>query len=226
MDFAGFASRCERFRRVEGHSDRARRRIRRRRQDSRTDRPERQCSPPRRNDSDATCESLRNDARRVAGSGAAINCVLHKTIKAKDFLPAFLNAIVLAAAGLKLPERFRAIVIGTQSEKPTEWTREFQPMDRDSAIAYLADVVSDLLSTGNDYFLPIEAVEQVVKELDKPEDARDLVDAIERILLNDFSRSSSEYGPVRNATDFDPPGEEGIKEIVARRFYPLVGIFK
>jgi len=159
-------------------------------------------------------------------AGAAINCVLHKTIKAKDFLPAFLNAIVLAAAGLKLPERFRAIVIGTQSEKPTEWTREFQPMDRDSAIAYLADVVSDLLSTGNDYFLPIEAVEQVVKELDKPEDARDLVDAIERILLNDFSRSSSEYGPVRNATDFDPPGEEGIKEIVARRFYPLVGIFK
>ena len=34
-----------------------------------------------------------------AEAGVAINCVLHKTIKAKDFLPAFLNAIVLAAAG-------------------------------------------------------------------------------------------------------------------------------
>ena len=70
-------------------------------------------------------------------AGAAINCVLHKTIKSKDFLPAFLNAIVLAAVGTKLPEKFRAIVIGTQSEKLTEFTREFRPMDRDSAIAYL-----------------------------------------------------------------------------------------
>jgi exodeoxyribonuclease V gamma subunit len=158
-------------------------------------------------------------------AGSAINCVLHKSIKTKDFLPAFLNAIVLAAVGTKLPERFRAIVIGTQSEKLTEFTREFRPMDRDSALAYLTNVVSDLLSTGNEYFLPIEAVERVVKQMDDDKKLRDLVDTVEQVLLNDFSRCSSDYGPVRNARDFDPPEEDQIKKIVERRFAPI-GLFR
>jgi exodeoxyribonuclease V gamma subunit len=158
-------------------------------------------------------------------AGSAISCVLHKSIKTKDFLPAFLNAIVLAAVGTKLPESFRAIVIGTQSEKLTEFTREFRPMDRDSALTYLSNVVSDLLSTGNEYFLPIEAVEQVAKELQKPENSRDLVEAVERTLLVDVVKCSSDYGPVRNARDFDPPEEERIKKIVKRRFAPI-GLFK
>jgi hypothetical protein len=158
-------------------------------------------------------------------AGSAISCVLHKTIKTKDFLPAFLNAIVLAAVGTKLPESFRAIVIGTQSEKLTEFTRAFRPMDRDSAIAYLSNVVSDLLSTGNEYFLPIEAVEQVVKELQKTENSRDLVEAVERTLLVDVVKCSSDYGPVRNARDFDPPEEEQIEKIVERRFAPI-GLFR
>jgi exodeoxyribonuclease V gamma subunit len=159
-------------------------------------------------------------------AGAAINCVLHKNVKPKDFLPPFLNAIVLAAAGLELPRQFRAVVIGTQSTKTREWIREFRPMGRDSALDYLATVVGDLLSTGNNYFLPIEAVEEVVKELGKPEDKRDLVEAVERTLLNDFSKSSSEYGPVRNATNFEPPDEAAIEKIIARRFNPILGIFK
>ena len=161
-----------------------------------------------------------------AEAGAAINCVLRKKVKPKDFLPSFLNAIVLAATGTNMPERFRAIVIGTQSTKPDEWIREFRPLDRDSALAFLTAVAGDLLSTGNDYFLPIEAVEEVVKELRKSEDKRDLVEAVERVLLNEYSRSSSEYGPVRNATSFDPPDEDEIEEIVERRFRPIVGIFK
>jgi exodeoxyribonuclease V gamma subunit len=158
-------------------------------------------------------------------AGAAINCVVHKTLKRKDFLPAYLHAVALAAAGTKLPDQFRAIVIGTESKKPAEWTREFRPMDRDSAIAYLTGVVSDLLSTGNDYFLPIEAVAEVAKELQKPENSRDLVEAVERILLNDPPKCSSDYGPVRNARDFDPPEEEQIQKIVHRRFNPI-GLFK
>jgi len=126
-----------------------------------------------------------------------------------------------------MPETFRAIVIGTQSTDPKEWIREFRPLDRDSALGFLTTVVGDLLSTRNDYFLPIEAVEEVVKDLrNKPENRRDLVEAVERVLLNEFSRSSSEYGPVRNATSFDPPDEDEIDEIVKRRFAPIVGIFK
>ena len=159
-------------------------------------------------------------------SGAAITCVLHRKVGPKDFLPAFLNAIVLAATGAKLPGRFRAIVIGTQSTKQSEFIRAFRPMDRDSALGFLSTVVGDLLSTGNHYFLPIEAVAEVVEELDKPANRRDLVEAVERIRFNEFSKSSSEYGPVRNATSFDPPDEEEIAKIVARRFRPIIGIFK
>jgi exodeoxyribonuclease V gamma subunit len=161
-----------------------------------------------------------------AEAGASINCVLHKKVKPKDFLPSFLNAIVLAATVTKIPEKFRAIVIGTQSTDRKEWIREFRPLDRESALAFLTAVVGDLLSTRNDYFLPIEAVEEVVKDLrNKPEDKRDLVEAVERVLLNEFSRSSSEYGSVRNATTFDPPDEDEIAKIVERRFGPIVGIF-
>jgi exodeoxyribonuclease V gamma subunit len=158
-------------------------------------------------------------------AGAAINCVLRKSIKPKDFLPAFLNAIVLAATGAKLPEKFRAIVIRVNSEKNADWIREFKPLDQNSALAYLTAVVSDLLSTGNDYFLPIEAVEDVVKELHKPEDRRDLIEAVERTLLNNPPPCSSDYGPVRNPRDFDPPGEEEIEKIVARRFDPIIRVF-
>jgi exodeoxyribonuclease V gamma subunit len=158
-------------------------------------------------------------------AGVEINCVLRKSIKPKDFLPAFLNAIVLAATGAKLPEKFRAIVIRANSEKNADWIREFEPLDQNSALAYLAAVVGDLLSTGNDYFLPIEAVEDVVKELHKPEDRRDLIETVERTLLNNPPTCSSDYGPVRNPRDFDPPDEDTIEQIVVRRFNPIIGVF-
>jgi exodeoxyribonuclease V gamma subunit len=171
--------------------------------------------------------SLHGTIRGVsAGAGAAINCVLRKTIKPKDFLPAFLNAIVLAATGAKLPEKFRSIVIRANSEKHADWIREFQPMDQSSALAYLTAVVSDLLSTGNDYFLPIEAVEDVVKQLHNEKKPRDLIDTVEQVLLNDFATCSSDYGPVRNPRDFDPPDEKTIEQIVVRRFNPVIGIFE
>jgi len=158
-------------------------------------------------------------------SGTALACVLHRKVQPKDFLPAFLGAIVLAACGAKLPEKFRAIVIGTESARQSEFIREFRPMDQTSALGFLSTLVGDLLSTGNEYFLPIEAVAEVVKELDKPAARRDVLEAVERIRLSEFSRSSSEYGPVRDAASFDPPGEAEILEIVARRFLPIIGIF-
>jgi exodeoxyribonuclease V gamma subunit len=159
-------------------------------------------------------------------AGAAINCVLHKTLKPKDFLPVILNAIVLAAAGVKLPAKFRAIVVGTDVTNRKPWTRDFPTMDRESALCFLTTAVSDLLSTGNDYFLPIEAIEHVVKELRRPERERDLIEAVERTLLNDLPKCSSDYGPVRNARDFDPPDEGEIESIVERRFKPIIGIFE
>jgi exodeoxyribonuclease V gamma subunit len=159
-------------------------------------------------------------------AGAEINCVLRKSVKPKDFLPAFINAIALAAAGVQMPKTFRAIVLRSDPEKKENWIRKFETIDRESALSYLTAVVSDLLSTGNDHFLPIEAVEKVVKELDNGKKVHDLVDTVEQVLLVDAAACSSDYGPVRNPRDFDPPDEQTIAQIVARRFDPIRGIFE
>ena len=53
----------------------------------------------------------------------------------------------------------------------------------------------------------------------------DLVDTVEQVLLNEPPKCSSDYGPVRNARDFDLPEEEKIEAIVKRRFDPI-GLFK
>ena len=160
-------------------------------------------------------------------AGAAINCVLHKNVKPKDFLPAFLNAIVLAATGAKLPGRFRAIVIGTQSTKQSEFIREFRPMDRDSALGFPEHGRRRSAFDGQSTtFCRSRRCEKSSRNCDEPENRRDLVEAVERIRFNEFSKSSSEYGPVRNADRFDPPDEEEIAKIVARRFSPIIGIFK
>ena len=159
-------------------------------------------------------------------AGAAINCVLRKSVKSKDFLPAFINAIALAAAGVQMPKTFRAIVLRSNPEQKADWIRAFETMDRESALGYLTEVVSDLLSTGNDYFLPFEAVEDVVEVLDNEKKVHDLVDTVEQVLLVDAVKCSSDYGPVRNPRDFDPPDEQTIAQIVARRFDPIRGIFE
>ena len=52
------------------------------------------------------------------------------------------------------------------------------------------------------------------------------MEAVEQVLFNDPPKCSSDYGPVRNARDFDPPDEETIEQIVERRFDPIIGIFK
>ncbi|MGH7925840.1 MAG: exodeoxyribonuclease V subunit gamma [Candidatus Binatus sp.] len=156
---------------------------------------------------------------------ASLQCVLHKSAKPKDFLPAFINAIALAAAGVELPKQFRALVLRSNPDKESRPIREFATMDRESACSYLSAVVGDLLSAGNNYFLPIDAVEKVVEEIHEGKQVRDLVDTVEQVLLNDGRACSSDYGPVRNPRDFAPPDEAEIQRIVERRFGPIVGIF-
>jgi hypothetical protein len=69
-------------------------------------------------------------------------------------------------------------------------------------------------------------VTEVVKVLRKSEQPHDLIETVDLVRFNDVLNTSSEYGPVRNATDFDPPDEKEIEQIVERRFQPIIGIFK
>ena len=99
-------------------------------------------------------------------------------------------------------------------------------MDPDPALSFLPRSSAICFRRKTTIFCLLTHVAEVVEELLEPANRRELVEAVERIRLDDFSKSSSEYGPVRNAASFEPPDEEEIAKIIARRFSPIIGIFK
>jgi hypothetical protein len=90
---------------------------------------------------------------------------------------------------------------------------------------YLSDLVTDLLLGKNHYFLPIEAVEDVHREVARG-GSGDLVDTINDVRDNEFAKCSSDYGPVRDARRFDPPSLGQLKAIMARRFGLIAAMFE
>ena len=96
---------------------------------------------------------------------ASLRLVLRDKAKVKDFLGGFLAALVLAAAGELAEQRFDAIVVGAGKNKSWNETRSLDCPTAEQARNYLSDLVSDLLFGKNHYFLPIEAVEEVDKEI-------------------------------------------------------------
>ncbi len=154
----------------------------------------------------------------VSHSGdASLRLVLRDKPKAKDFLGGFLSGIVLAAAGELDSNQFHAIVVGAGKNKSWSETRSLARPTAEQARNYLSDLVTDLLFGKNHYFLPIEAVEEVDKEVARDRGG-DLLDIIYDLRDNDFARCSSDYGPIRNARRFDPPTLEALIRIMDRRF--------
>jgi hypothetical protein len=162
---------------------------------------------------------------------AALQCVIRNKSKPKDFLGSALTAIALAAAGEPVGAQFRAIVVGIPPDNSDKknpappWVRAITPPSRDKAREYLTRLVAEMLSEGNDYFLPIEAVAAVIEEMKKEDGKRDIARAIDEVRENRGLSCSSDFGPVRNARDFEPPPEETIAELIQRRYGPLAAIF-
>ena len=143
-----------------------------------------------------------------------------------DFLEGCLAAIVLAAAGEKMPPEFIAIVAGGDdgnAGKVGKYTRTIQPPSQAEAREYLARVAIDLLGDANDYFLPIEAVEAAVR--DKDQTAATVAKAIRAVRDNRWNTCRSDYGPVRDARNFRLPLDEIRDGLIARRYGPLMRIF-
>lgn len=158
--------------------------------------------------------------------GAALHGISREKAKSRDFLRMFLGAIALSAVGAKLPRRFRAIVIGARKQQAPERERSFAPPPPDEARKYLASVVSDMLSVGNHYFLPFEAVEKARAAMRSGDGTSELVAAVEEVRENDFARCQSDFGPVPNArTRFEPPSENEIRRVIQRRFEPIESLF-
>ncbi len=159
------------------------------------------------------------------GRDRAIRCIAGKEAKAKDFLEGFLGAIVLAAAGKKMPSSFTVFAVGGEDDgsKLTKFSRSFQPPTANAARSYLAALVKDLLADANAYFLPIEAVEKILK-VDVADD-RVIKEAIDSICDNEFARCRSDFGPVADARNFPPCAPALARDVIGRRFELLKAIF-
>ena len=159
-----------------------------------------------------------------AAGSSAVRLVLRDQPKPKDFLGPFLTAIVLAAAGEMTEGRFHALVLGAGKNKVWNESRVLKCPSTERAKEYLVDLLGDLLFGKNHYFLPIEAVDEVDKELGRGSDV-DLLDAVNEIRDNEFAGCSSDYGPIRDARRFDPPTVDEMKRIFDRRFSLIRTIF-
>jgi exodeoxyribonuclease V gamma subunit len=146
---------------------------------------------------------------------------------AADFLRLALGVTALAASGQPIAPRFSAVVVTSpKKDSQTAAVRQFSAPSPDDARQYLTHLVSDLLSTGNDRFLPVEAIEKARQARQEGASDSDLADAVEAVRENDAERTRSDYGPVREARfRFDAPGGDEIARIIGRRYDPIGWIF-
>jgi exodeoxyribonuclease V gamma subunit len=139
-----------------------------------------------------------------------------------DFLGPFLSAVALWASGLARGTSFNAYVIPGDAPRQPRIRRVFEPMGEADAKAYLARIVTDLLSEAHDYFLPAEAVFAAHKVLRSDPDAL-IVPAIRKVQSGTWGFHPWESGPVHFVSErFEPPSEQKAREIINRRFGPLL----
>ena len=156
----------------------------------------------------------------------SLRLVTRSKPKPQDFLELFIAAIALSAAGEEVASIFAATVLGdpagTSRRSTASWSKTLRPPDRDTAREYLAGLIGEMMSGAHDYFLPIEAVAAARRALAA---GRDPLDPIEN-LRDGFGPCSSNYGPVRNGRDYEPPPEHEIAAIIDRRYGPIAAIFE
>lgn len=149
--------------------------------------------------------------------------VARSYVTTADFLKAALEAIVLAAAGSKMPAEFASVVLGAEEKKHVTFERTIAVPGQDEARAWLTRLATDLLVANNDYFLPIEAVDAVLR---KPLQTDAAIDRVIRSLREKEGGScKSDFGPVRGARNFRIPLDEIAHGLIERRFGPLIAIF-
>src|SRR5262249_43290565 len=191
--------------------------------------------PPLRLDVCATDREGRALVRKVNLHGSlgafspALDCSLRLVTRSKpkpqDFLELFVAAIALCAAEEPVAKRFEALVLGDPartSGKTAFWSRGLRTPEPDTAREYLARLVGEMISRAHDYFLPIEAVAEARRAIRGGKDALDRIDNVREGL----GSCASDYGPVRNARDYEPPGEHELAAIIGRRFGPIEAIFE
>jgi len=191
--------------------------------------------PPLRLDVRATDREGRVVVRKVNLHGSlgafspaldsSLRLVTRSRSKPQDFLELFIAAIALHAAGEPVAKRFEGLVLGDparSSSKPAFWSRRLRTPEPDAAREYLAQLVGEMVTRAHDYFLPIEAVEAARRARRGGKDTLDRIDSVREGL----GSCASDYGPVRNARDYEPPDDPEVAAIIERRFGPVEAIFQ
>ena len=147
-------------------------------------------------------------------------------VKVADFLQGAFDAIVLAAAGEMMPSTFTAMAIGGEHQKDGEDTRTIRLPTQTEARDYLKRLAIDLLSAANDHFLPIEAVEAIVRDRNQADAV--IERSIDKVRWKDRLSCKSDFGPVRKdrARAFRAPLQEIETGLLERRYGPLLTIFE
>ena len=160
-----------------------------------------------------------------ADLGRSLKLVTRAKSRPQDFLELFIAAIALRAADESIPATFEALVVGdpsgTTGKGVASWRRTLRLPTPDAARQYLADLIAEMTARAHDYFLPIEAVDKARRAIIKGGDPLDPIDNVRE----GWGPCASDYGPVRNASDYEPPGEEEVIAIIQRRFGPIEAIF-
>jgi exodeoxyribonuclease V gamma subunit len=151
--------------------------------------------------------------------------IARKNVYTADFLEGAFGAIVLAATGSKMPAKFVAVVLGGEEKKSVTFERTIALPSQVAARAWLTQLATDLLGANNDYFLPLEAVDEIL-QLESQKD-RAIDRAIRWIREKDRTSCRSDFGPVRKerARAFRAPLDEIRDGLIPRRFGPLIAIF-
>ncbi|HEX3697500.1 MAG TPA: exodeoxyribonuclease V subunit gamma [Polyangia bacterium] len=130
----------------------------------------------------------------------------------REYLRAFIDHVMVAAAGSEPPRPTRALLCRSTGKHPQQAI--FPALAPAEARTYLDAVVTDLFSGVHDYLLPFEAVLSWHGR-DRP---RPPVPDIVAMLKDDnWTKFQSDFGPVRNARDYLPPSDERARAMIDRR---------
>ena len=143
-------------------------------------------------------------------------CFREKILKPKRewdryLLKGFLDSVAMAARGVT--ETMTSAIVGLGDQPPY---MVHYKISEEQALAYLKELVLDMLSRAHDYLLPVDSVFKLKDQFDKP-DFQDRYELqISKLVESSEPRSSSMYGPVREWREYPPAADA--QAAIQRRF--------
>jgi exodeoxyribonuclease V gamma subunit len=132
----------------------------------------------------------------------------------RDKLRAFVDHLLLAASDPEGAPRRRGFVLRPDQDDPEEfWLR---PLAQADALAFLGRLSAEILGGVHPYFFPCEGVLGWEK---KAEPRPELLNYIHMLREDDWTRFTSDWGPIPNARDYPlPKDEQTALQLVEDRF--------